>query len=230
MLTNIYRKKILVETPPQQEPINPCVPSPCGSNAICKPINDSPSCSCLPEYVGSPPNCRPECISNSECPSNLACINQKCKNPCPGLCGPNAECRVVSHTAMCVCSVGYVGDPFRQCNIQQSPPEEPSTPCQPNPCGSNALCREQNGVGSCQCLPEYFGNPYEGCRPECVLNSDCSSNLACVNSKCVNPCPGTCGQNALCQVVNHLPSCICHEGYTGDPYRYCNVQPRERKI
>lgn len=104
-----------------QEPSSdPCVPSPCGLNAQCKTIGESPSCSCLPEFTGSPPNCRPECISNTECPNHLACINQKCKDPCPGVCGTNSECRVVSHTPNCVCIVGYVGDPFSGCILPPS--------------------------------------------------------------------------------------------------------------
>lgn len=106
---------------------------------------------------------------------------------------------------------------------------ETRTPCVPSPCGANAICREQNGAGSCSCLPEYLGNPYEGCRPECVLNSDCPSNKACIRNKCIDPCPGTCGQNANCQVINHLPSCTCIPGYTGDPFRFCNLPPPERK-
>nr|CAD7617304.1 unnamed protein product [Timema genevievae] len=104
---------------------------------------------------------------------------------------------------------------------------ERPTPCVPSPCGANADCREQNGAGSCSCLQDYVGNPYEGCRPECVLNTDCASNRACIRNKCQDPCPGTCGQNADCQVVNHLPSCTCIPGYTGDPFRYCNLLPRE---
>lgn len=214
---------------PLRDPINPCQPSPCGPNSECRPIGDLPSCSCLREFIGSPPNCRPECISNTECPSNLACINQKCKDPCPGLCGSNAECRVISHTPMCVCSIGFVGDPFTQCTVQQAPIYEQSTPCTPSPCGSNAQCREQNGAGACLCKQDYIGNPYDGCRPECVLNTDCPSNKACNRNKCNDPCPGTCGQNAECQVINHLPSCTCHIGYTGDPYRFCNLQQNDRK-
>ena len=101
------------------------------------------------------------------------------------------------------------------------PTTETLSPCTPSPCGTNALCQEQNGVGSCQCLPDYFGNPYEGCRPECTLSSDCAANLACMRMKCQNPCPGTCGQNADCQVINHLPSCTCPSGFTGDPFSYC---------
>lgn len=98
-------------------PANPCQPTPCGPYSQCKVSGGSPSCSCLPEYIGVPPNCRPECVSNSECASHLACINQKCKDPCPGICGINAECHVVSHTPQCVCSSGFTGDPFRQCTV-----------------------------------------------------------------------------------------------------------------
>jgi hypothetical protein len=211
--------------------VNPCQPSPCGPNSQCREVGGAPSCSCLPEFIGSPPSCRPECVSNSECASNLACLNQKCSSPCPGACGPNAECRVVSHTPMCVCIVGYTGDAFVQCYPRPADPipQERPEPCIPSPCGANAVCREQNGAGACTCLPEYFGDPYTGCRPECVLNSDCSSNKACVRNKCIDPCPGTCGQNADCQVINHLPSCNCRPGYTGDPFRYCNLIPERKR-
>lgn len=96
-------------------PQNPCEPSPCGPNARCRVVNDAPSCSCSPEFIGTPPNCRPECVSNSECSAQMACVNQKCRDPCPGSCGANADCRVVSHTPMCVCPSDYIGDPFTQC-------------------------------------------------------------------------------------------------------------------
>ncbi|CAH1999189.1 unnamed protein product, partial [Acanthoscelides obtectus] len=101
--------------------------------------------------------------------------------------------------------------------------QELRNPCEPSPCGANAVCKERNGAGSCVCLPEHIGNPYEGCRPECVINSDCPSNKACIRNKCLDPCPGTCGQNANCQVINHLPSCTCIPGYTGDPFRFCSI-------
>lgn len=236
--------KYFLEEPVVVIPSNPCVPSPCGPNSQCKVSGESPSCSCLPEFIGSPPSCRPECVSNAECASHLACISQKCKDPCPGVCGANAECRVVSHTPNCICLSGYVGDPFTQCIVQrkfhmcsvrlyneimisvaQAVITETLTPCIPSPCGANAICKEQNNAGSCSCLPDYLGNPYEGCRPECVINTDCSPNTACINSKCRDPCPGTCAPNAECQVVNHLPSCTCIPGYTGDPFRFCSILP-----
>lgn len=91
------------------------MPSPCGPNAVCVVSGENPSCSCLPDFMGSPPRCRPECVSNSECASHVACVDRKCRDPCPGLCGVNAECRVVSHTPTCVCVAGFSGDPFVQC-------------------------------------------------------------------------------------------------------------------
>lgn len=94
-------------------------------------------------------------------------------------------------------------------------------PCIPSPCGANAICKENNDVGSCSCLSDYIGNPYEGCRPECSINTDCEPSKACIQSKCRDPCPGTCGQNAVCQVINHIPSCSCLPRFTGDPFQFC---------
>lgn len=108
--------------------------------------------------------------------------------------------------------------------------QEPLNPCTPSPCGMNAICKEYNGAGSCSCLPEYHGNPYEGCRPECVINSDCTPQKACIKNKCQNPCAGTCGQNAECYVTNHLPSCTCAPGFTGDPYKYCIPAPPPQRM
>lgn len=178
-------------------------------------------------FRGQPPYCKPECVSNSECAAHLACVNQKCKDPCVHACGVNAECRVVSHSAMCVCPDGYRGDPFSQCELQ--PSIEVLTPCSPSPCGSNAVCREQNKIGSCVCNEGYFGNPHEGCRPECVADSDCPGNRGCISNKCQDPCPGTCGVNAECITINHAPKCSCLIGFTGDPFRRCNMLPRKYK-
>jgi len=96
-----------------------------------------------------------------------------------------------------------------------------SDPCNPSPCGPNAQCN--NGV--CTCLSEYQGDPYTGCRPECVLNDDCPRNKACIKNKCKDPCPGICGQNAICDVYNHIPMCRCPEGMQGNAFVFCS--PRQ---
>lgn len=106
-------KYLFAETPPV--PMNPCLPSPCGPNAECQVRGDSPACSCIENYVGLPPNCRPECTINPECQPQLACMQQKCRDPCVGLCGLNAQCSVVNHHAVCACIIGYTGNPFSAC-------------------------------------------------------------------------------------------------------------------
>lgn len=77
--------------------------------------NNQAICSCLSSYIGSPPNCRPECVASAECPLNRACVNQKCVDPCPNSCGLNANCRVINHSPICFCDNGYTGDPFASC-------------------------------------------------------------------------------------------------------------------
>lgn len=162
--------------------------SPCGPNSKCREVNSQAVCTCLPEYRGIPPNCRPECVVNAECPPHLACLNKKCTDPCPNTCGVRALCTTKNHNPICTCPVGFTGDPFFQCS------------------------------------PDYIGVPPE-CRPECILSSECKSHFACVNQKCKDPCPGSCGVNAQCHVVNHIPVCTCMEGFTGDPFAQCRVIP-----
>jgi len=77
----------------------------------------------------------------------------------------------------------------------------------------------------CTCAPEFLGSP-PLCRPECTLSSDCRPNEACVNQRCKDPCPGTCGIQARCVVVNHNPVCSCPERYTGDPFVRCDVMSK----
>lgn len=108
----------------QAEPGDPCNPSPCGPNSQCKQVNGQGVCSCLPNYIGSPPGCRPECVVSSECPQNRACLNQKCVDPCPGPCGLNTRCEVINHSPICSCRQGFTGDPFSRCfAIPRKPPE-----------------------------------------------------------------------------------------------------------
>ena len=112
--------------------------------------------------------------------------------------------------------------------IVEPPRTEVVDPCNPSPCGAYANCQRRNNAAACQCIPEYFGDPYVACRPECVVNSDCPSNKACQRNKCIDPCPGTCGINANCQVKNHLATCICFDGYIGDPFTACRQKPKRK--
>lgn len=105
---------------PKDEPIDPCVPSPCGPYSICRVVSNHAVCSCQDFCNGSPPNCRPECMINSECSRDKSCINQRCVDPCPGTCGVNARCRTVNHNPICSCNPGFMGDPFVRCSPEPS--------------------------------------------------------------------------------------------------------------
>lgn len=92
-----------------------------GENAECTERNGVARCTCIPPYIGDAytTGCRPECVFNADCPSNLACIKQYCRDPCRGVCGQNAECSVVNHIPVCTCERGYQGDPFTGCRMSK---------------------------------------------------------------------------------------------------------------
>lgn len=106
-----YNKNKFLDSPISE----PCRPSPCGPNSICRVINGQSVCSCALSYIGTPPGCRPECTTSSECATNKACINQKCENPCPTPCGKNTDCTVKNHSPYCTCKHGFTGEPFSSC-------------------------------------------------------------------------------------------------------------------
>lgn len=62
-------------------------------------------------------SCRAECHTSGDCPSQRqTCVNNKCIDPCKGVCGINANCRVRDGTtAVCSCPKDMTGDPFVRC-------------------------------------------------------------------------------------------------------------------
>ena len=96
-------------------PPNPCIPPPCGPNSVCQVVSNQAQCGCQANMIGIAPNCRPECVLGSDCPSSQTCINNRCVDPCIGTCAPNAECRVINHSPVCNCLTGYSGNGFDAC-------------------------------------------------------------------------------------------------------------------
>ncbi|XP_030755827.1 adhesion G protein-coupled receptor L4-like [Sitophilus oryzae] len=146
----------------------------------------------------------------------------KCVDPCPGTCGVNAECSVINHNPQCYCTPGYTGNALILCRkiepiVVEAPKEKPYVP---SPCGPYSTCRSQGQRPVCSCISGYYGSP-PMCKPECIINSECTLYKTCQNQKCVDPCPGICGINALCRVVNHSPICSCPQSFEGDPFIRC---------
>lgn len=101
-------------------------------------------------------------------------------------------------------------------------------------CGENALCRVDNHRASCRCPPGYSGDSNVRCsiiekEPECRMDGDCPSKLACFSGMCKNPCYVTkpCAEHASCSVVDTLPLrtmvCTCDPGYVGDAEKQCKL-------
>lgn len=65
--------------------------------------------------------------------------------------------------------------------------------------------------------------------PQCTMDADCPSKLACFSGNCRNPCIETkpCASHATCMVVDSLPLrtmvCQCDTGYVGDADVACKL-------
>lgn len=170
--------------------IDPCVhDNPCSSRAECRVLNHLPICRCPPRFTGNPyvncqPEVRPECREDSDCPDKLACLGNKCQNPCLIIhpCTEPSECRVLPtypiRTMVCVCPSGYVSSgsgtcqatkPILkiECTKDDDCPTERScinAVCRdPCACGPNAVCKVINHKPLCSCTLGYDGNPDIAC-------------------------------------------------------------------
>lgn len=96
----------------QRECQDPCPYEQCGIKAICTVNVHRARCQCPPGHKGSPyVECRPyECLTDPECPTTLACRNEKCVDPCA--CAANAVCEAQNHRGICTCIPDYRGDPY----------------------------------------------------------------------------------------------------------------------
>ena len=208
---------------PAPERRNPCAGNPCGHNGICQVIGDRASCSCKPDFVGRPPQCRPECISHGECSTNKACLDYKCKDPCPGVCGVNAFCKVVIHNPICGCSEGYTGDPFKRCHLIPPIASTPQPPTTPRPItvytdpSTQRPIPEYKPTTSSPIVPAKGSKPTT--QPPMVLTTQRDPVI-------VNPCDNNrCGVNAMCKVdYSDRAKCVCREGYFGDAYSFCRPE------
>lgn len=200
----------------------PCERMACG-RGLCQAQEHRATCLCESGYT----LVENRCVDVNECASNP--------------CHVTAVCRNTEGSYSCQCAKGTVGDPLTtgcrkpgDCFIDMDCPDSAKcdnnrckNPCEiTKACGKNAQCIPQGHNAVCQCPSRTRGDAKVECRQlECVENSDCSSQLGCVNNKCVNPCTlkdvDVCGEKANCAVDNHEAVCSCQPGSTGDPLLGC---------
>lgn len=199
----------------------PCAGNPCGPNAVCRVVGTERSCSCLPGYTGQPPQCRPECVRHEECSPRQACLQNKCVDPCPGICGINAECFVVSHNPICSCVTGFTGDPFIRCTpiapIPATPP--PEAPPLPVP-----VYHEITTLTPIAHYTDYTDQPVIPDRITTSTMRPIGITPAPKDPQDYDPCnPSPCGANTNCKMdynTGHAV-CECKEGYFGNPQAQC---------
>lgn len=207
-----------------------CQPNSCGIAAECREGFNQIDCTCPSGYNGNP---FIQCFDIDEC-SSLAC-------------GQGAVCINTPGSYDCRCKAGHYGNPFSMCAKAQldycddplrcSCSSQLNCPvgyacdggrckdlCDRVQCGPRAACDS----GKCVCPPGYSGNPKDminGCAVlgQCTNDEKCNNKEICFPfgrgvRKCVNACSKIqCGPNALCVSNNHRSSCICAEGFFGNP-------------
>lgn len=237
------------------ECVSPCGQrNPCAQNAICQALQHRAVCRCPDQLpLGNPyAYCEPRpvepvCRDDGDCPSKLACIDDKCQDPCAVLspCHPTAQCSVLNsvpvRTMVCECAEYEVPDASGACrkmmpprlpgceSDQDCPDQEACIHAQcrnPCNCGTNAVCQVTQHRAVCSCQDGFEGNPYASCRSiGCRVDGECDSGKACINGDCINPCliNDPCGPNAECYVQSNRAQCRCLSGYRGNPYERCRV-------
>ena len=87
---------------------NPCQPGSCPEGKKCQVLEHKPLCMCEKECESS----ISVCLKDRGCPSNQACINYQCVNPCEGKsCPGNTPCIVEDHIPVCkFCPPGFTVD------------------------------------------------------------------------------------------------------------------------
>lgn len=182
----------------------------------------NPYVECLEEKTAP----RPECTNDIDCPSQLACISNKCQNPCKeqrNICSRDQTCSVLDttplRTMVCMCPQDTVSDANGNCRaiIHDQPActannDCPNTDvcrngncilaCRVENCGINAQCVSQNHRGTCSCPANYEGNPYVECSYKALMipTFECYNHEDCPDDRiCSNGrCTNPCQNRNAC--------------------------------
>ncbi|XP_022245556.1 fibrillin-1-like, partial [Limulus polyphemus] len=196
---------------------NPClVGGACGVNTLCRTLNHTAVCTCLPGYTGSPrAGCSiawPICEVGSDCGNGFVCVNQNCKdiNEClqgHSPCAVGAVCTNLAGSYKCSCPPDLIGEPYTgHCHYPECREDshcKPTEGCnvetktcykvcsQSDICGKRAKCKANNHHAECYCPSGLTGNPNLECTiiQQCVRHEECLGNLLCIGDHCGCPPP-----------------------------------------
>ena len=114
-----------------QECVNPCLTTSCGSRALCEVDFHTAICVCPPGLQGNPLVACVEagCSSHSDCATDEICdfvpgsgyTRKECQPLCnPGNCARGAECTAQNHKESCTCRYPLIGDGYVSCVERKS--------------------------------------------------------------------------------------------------------------
>lgn len=216
-----------------------------------------PKCQCPVGTNGNPflvcslerPTITPECRTDADCASQLACINDRCENPCVNnnVCTPAQHCLVLDslplRTIICQCPPDTMVDPAGRCvaivavqpqcrrdnecnNEEKCINGHCIDACYIDHCGVNALCKSFNHQAICTCAPGYTGNAHYECtnipkRPTEYLPPECYNDNECsLDQVCRNTiCVNPCRDDKPC-AVNAFCSVNYHKAVCKCPAGY----------
>ena len=149
----------------------------------------------------------PECRVDRDCPAKMACIEDRCQNPCltSNPCGRNQVCTVEDsydgrRTVGCTCPPDQVSAGDNLCKT------------------GSTFTRPNSNINS----PPFQYSSVEALT-ECSLHDECRDDEVCHQGSCQEACLFlVCGQNAECLAQGHRADCHCLPGYDGNPLSSCN--------
>ena len=219
--------------------IDECLLEVCHDNSTCTNNVGSYTCECYANFTGDGNCCQPECpdcAENGYCTADdnneLICVCRlgyegdgyqfcidinECNNATLNTCighVPAQTCVNTEASYVCLCPEGYIRnntsllcEDFDECTLLMSVPSGRGFVDQPfsvwedmsHKCHTNATCTNTVGSYNCQCNTNFTGNGF------------------C----CLEDCPD-CGANTYCTLDDqNEPTCICKDGFTGDPFGTC---------
>ncbi|CAL4121255.1 unnamed protein product, partial [Meganyctiphanes norvegica] len=128
------------------------------------------------------------------------------------------ECDIHDDEGYCCSESGWCGNKKNHCKSPGRNLREEA--CSGIACGENGECfwDEVQKKADCRCKGNDQYDPSTGQCQECVGNSNCQHDQACLSGTCRRVCDGACATGGQCTSQNHVAKCTCNGELKGNPY------------
>lgn len=172
----------------------------CEAHKVCEVRKHKPTCICKYGFIVNSVGeivCATgpiECRRDEECASNLACVDNRCANPCAvgRPCPPNKQCDVLNHRPVCICMKDCTPSVTICLRDEGCAPTEACVsyqcvdPCASYGCPGDTPCYVEDHKPLCKfCPPGYTVDPGLGCVKGKAQSQEPSGPGCCY--LCINP-------------------------------------------